>query len=102
VIGFRPSQAAQIRRAAPVSFHFDGVAVTGHAGESLLAALLRAQIWHLRDAPGGGGARGGFCCMGLCQECVVLIDGRVVESCRQPVSAGMMVQSLKRDASGAG
>ncbi len=88
-------QSAQIKRASEVRFTFDGAQVPAHSGESLLAALIRSGHLHLRDAPEDGAARGGFCCMGLCQECVVRIEGQVVESCRAMVTSGLAVTSLK-------
>ncbi|WP_439524517.1 (2Fe-2S)-binding protein [Marivita sp.] len=90
-----PDQSGLIRRAAMVSFTFDGAPVAGHAGESLTVALLRAGHLHLRDAPEDTAPRGAFCCMGLCQECVVRINGQVVESCRTLVASGLAVTSLK-------
>jgi len=90
-----PDQSGLIRRTAKVEFTFDGTSVAGHAGESLAVALLRAGHLHLRDAPEDGAARGAFCCMGLCQECVVRIEGQVVESCRSVVVSGLVVTSLK-------
>ncbi|WP_297770549.1 (2Fe-2S)-binding protein [uncultured Roseovarius sp.] len=90
-----PDQSGLIRRAEKVTFTFDGASVAGHAGESLAVALLRAGHLHLRDAPEDGAPRGAFCCMGLCQECVVRIGGQVVESCRSVVASGLAVTSLK-------
>lgn len=95
-----PDQSGLITRAAPVAFSFDGRSVTAHLGETVLAALMRAGEMHLRDAPEDGGPRGAFCCMGLCQECLVLVDGIRIESCRQHVSDGLSVQSLKRSKHG--
>ncbi len=85
--------SAQFQRAAPVRFIFDGAGVSAPEGESVAVALLRAGKLHLRDAPGDGAPRGQFCCMGLCQECVVIVNGQKVESCRLPVRAGMRVSS---------
>ncbi|WP_120631506.1 (2Fe-2S)-binding protein [Ruegeria sp. EL01] len=95
-----PDHATLINRTACVEFEFDGRVVTGHAGETVLAALMRAGIRHLRDAPTDGAPRGAFCCIGLCQECLVQIDGARIESCRQIVSGGLTVQSLGRPADG--
>ncbi|WP_445327153.1 2Fe-2S iron-sulfur cluster-binding protein [Yoonia sp. GPGPB17] len=67
-----------------------------YRGESVLAALTRAGFHHLRDAPEDAAPRGAFCCMGLCQECIVQVDGRQIESCRQLVTDGLSVTSLKR------
>jgi predicted molibdopterin-dependent oxidoreductase YjgC len=87
-----PSQAEQVARSKLVSFSFDGQSVEGHIGESLVAALVRAGVMHLRNAPQDSGARGAFCCMGLCQECAVRVDGRVVEACRTDVVADLIVE----------
>ncbi|TCN22122.1 2Fe-2S iron-sulfur cluster protein [Sinorhizobium americanum] len=91
-----PDHSSRIRRKPMVDITFDGVPISGHDGESLAVALMRAGHLHLRDAPEDGGARGVFCCMGLCQECVVRIDGMVVESCRSTVAPGLAVTSLRR------
>lgn len=93
-----PDHSRQIRRATMVEFTFDDLPVSGHSGESLAVALMRSGQLHLRDAPADGAARGAFCCMGLCQECVVNIDGQAVESCRQAVVPGLAVTSFKRPA----
>lgn len=89
-----PNQASQIRRADPVTFTFDGAVVQGHAGESLVAALMRAGHLTLRNAPNDAAPRGAFCCMGLCQECAVSIAGQVVEACRTDVTADLLVERL--------
>lgn len=87
-----PNQSGDVQRAPCLEFLFDGQLIVAHQGETVLAALMRAGIKHLRDAPADGSPRGAFCCMGLCQECVVLVDGNTVESCRQLVSDGLIVE----------
>lgn len=87
-----PNHANAIERGAEVTFQFDGVSVTGIAGESVVAALLRAGVAHLRSAPADGAARGAFCMMGLCQECTVRVDGQVIEGCRTVVADGMNIE----------
>lgn len=86
------SQAAQIKRSEVVTFTFDGKSVDGHVGEPLVAALMRAEHLTLRSAPQDAAPRGAFCCMGLCQECTVRIDGQVVEACRTDVTHGLIVE----------
>jgi len=78
----------------PVTFSFDGVPVTGFAGEMVAAALLGAGIRALGRNPVDGAPRGLFCAMGVCQECVVLVDGTAVEACRTPVREGMVVRRV--------
>ncbi|WP_426955649.1 (2Fe-2S)-binding protein [Muricoccus radiodurans] len=84
---------AGVTRAAPVRFRFDGAEIEGFPGESLAVALMAADLRTLRHGPGDGGARGLFCAMGSCQECVVMVDGRLVEACRTPVRAGLDARS---------
>ena len=73
-----------------VAFRFDGREVVGRRGESVLSALLAAGIVALRTGPEGG-PRGGFCAMGLCQECLVVVGGARVEACRTVVEEGLEV-----------
>lgn len=86
-----PNHAALIKRSEVVTFTFDGMPVEGHVGESLVSALLRAGHLTLRHAPNDDAPRGAFCCMGLCQECAVVVQGQVVEACRTDVSADLVV-----------
>lgn len=81
-----------IERSEYISFQFDGKSYQGYAGETIGAALLRAGVTHLRDAPNSKTPRGMFCIMGACQECVVEVDGRKVEACRTDVSDGLIVK----------
>ncbi|MGC1506737.1 MAG: (2Fe-2S)-binding protein [Sulfitobacter sp.] len=85
-------QSVRIKRSEKVSFSFDGSDVQGWQGESLVAALMRAGHLRLRDAPNDHAPRGAFCCMGLCQECAVRIDGRTAEACRVAVFQGLIVE----------
>ncbi|MCP5382825.1 MAG: (2Fe-2S)-binding protein [Kordiimonadaceae bacterium] len=80
-----------ILRSKEISFIFDGANVTAHEGETVAAALLRAGITHLRNAPNSGTPRGMFCIMGACQECVIEIDGRKAEACRTTISEGLVI-----------
>ena len=89
-----PRIAAGVTRSPRVSFTFDGRATEAHAGESVAAALLAAGVRTLRRAPVDGGPRGAFCLIGVCQECLVEIDGRRVESCRAEAREGLDVRSV--------
>lgn len=85
---------SQIERTKEVKFEFDGEEVQGFDGESIAVALLRAERIYLRDAPNSKTPRGMFCNMGICQECVVEIDGRKKEACRTSVSDGLIVKRV--------
>src|SRR5579862_9138997 len=58
-----------------VSFTFDGRRLVGRRGESLAAALIAAGVRGFR-ATRAGAERGIFCGMGVCQDCLVEVDGR--------------------------
>ena len=81
-----------IARPAAVTITVDGRAISACPGESLAAALLAAGIRRLRQSPAQGTPRGAYCLMGVCQECVVDVDGDRVQACLQPVRAGMAVR----------
>lgn len=82
-------------RGAQVEIELDGARLPAFEGESLAMALAAAGVLTLRRSPGLDQPRGVFCLMGVCQECVVLVEGEAVAACMQPVKAGMRV-TLKR------
>jgi NADPH-dependent 2,4-dienoyl-CoA reductase/sulfur reductase-like enzyme len=57
-----------------VAFSFQGREIRGRSGETLAAALTAAGERELRETKAGE-RRGLFCGMGVCQECLVEIDG---------------------------
>jgi NADPH-dependent 2,4-dienoyl-CoA reductase/sulfur reductase-like enzyme len=67
-------RGGELSDAETVPFEFEGERLAGRRGESIAAALTAAGIRALRftrhDEP-----RGLFCGMGVCQECLVEIDG---------------------------
>ncbi|MCB1990285.1 MAG: (2Fe-2S)-binding protein, partial [Geminicoccaceae bacterium] len=75
----RRVETAGIEQAGePVAFTFEGRRVEGLAGESLAAALTAAGIVDWRGTRAGE-RRSQFCGMGVCQECLVQVDGRPAE-----------------------
>lgn len=83
---------ARLEAAHPnVTVVVDGTPVSVPAGVSLAAALMGAGYRVLRLSPRAGTPRGAFCLMGACQECVVLIDGRVARACATAVVDGLSV-----------
>ncbi len=75
----------------PARVVVDGTPVDAFEGESIAVALAAAGILTLRHSPAAGGGRGMFCLMGVCQECVVSVDGVPVTACLEPVRDGMAV-----------
>ncbi|SDF96032.1 (2Fe-2S)-binding protein [Alloyangia pacifica] len=78
---------------APVGFTFDGEALTGLEGDTVLTAILLSRR-ALRDAEFGPEARAGFCLMGACQDCWVWQeDGPRLRACSTPLTEGMRLRS---------
>ncbi len=63
-----------LRRGAAISIRVDGAEVLAYEGESVAAALLVSGPLAVRRARGGV-ARGVYCAMGVCFECLVIVDG---------------------------
>jgi aerobic-type carbon monoxide dehydrogenase small subunit (CoxS/CutS family) len=75
-------------------FTFDGVAVRGREGEPIAAALLAAGQRVFRTMPRYGDARGGYCMIGRCADCAVVVDGVPnVRACVTMVRAGLDVRT---------
>lgn len=83
-----------VERGPPITIHVDARPIQAHEGETLAASLLAAGITRFRASAERGDPRGPFCLMGICQECVVVIDGRAVTACQTPVRAGMHVRLI--------
>jgi D-hydroxyproline dehydrogenase subunit gamma len=73
-----------------IELSVDGEPLRAPAGQSIAAALLASGRRSLRPSPSGE-PRGVYCGIGVCQECRVQADGRVVRACIEPVRAGMRV-----------
>ena len=84
---------AVAERPPAVTITVDGKPLRVYPGESLAAALLAAGTHTLRYSPRSRQPRGAFCFMGVCQECLVRLDGRRVLACQTPVQEGMVIQT---------
>jgi len=58
-----------------VVFTFEGQRIVAQTGDSIAAALTAAGIQDLRDSAVSGAARGIYCMMGACFDCLVEVDG---------------------------
>lgn len=86
------------RRGATLRLTVDGDAVEAVEGDSLLAVLLLngTVVRHLEF---GGAPRAGFCLMGACQDCWVLLGGgNRVRACTTPAANGMVIWTDSRKA----
>ncbi len=88
------NRRAEIRLGETVEFSFDGKPVAARAGDSIAAALLDNGVPAIRNTPANRASRGLFCCMGLCQECLVYVDGVKTEACIARVGDGLQVRSI--------
>jgi predicted molibdopterin-dependent oxidoreductase YjgC len=80
----------QARRA--VSFEFESTTVRAFEGQTVAQALVAANAGACRTTPVSGSARGPFCLMGVCFDCLVTIDGKEnQQGCLVPVREGMRV-----------
>src|SRR5215218_1915141 len=80
----------------PIEFTFDGTAVVGREGEPIAAALFAAGYRVLRTMPRFADARGGYCLVGRCTDCMMVVNGIPnVPSCLTPISAGLDVRTQR-------
>jgi D-hydroxyproline dehydrogenase subunit gamma len=63
-----------LERGEAVELMVDGRPVIGHEGESI-AAVLFAEGHLATRTTRGGAPRGVFCGMGVCFDCLVVVDG---------------------------
>ncbi|KFC64540.1 FAD-dependent pyridine nucleotide-disulfide oxidoreductase [Devosia sp. LC5] len=90
--GLRLSRTGIEPAGKTLSFMFDGVEVAAIDGETIAAALAAAGQIELRQA-GPHERRGVFCGMGVCQDCLVEIDGRGSQrACMTKAKAGLDVR----------
>ncbi len=72
----------------------DGVPFQAIAGEPVAAALMAAGVKVFHRTAKGGQARGVFCAIGLCTDCLMTVDGVPnVRTCITPVREGMKIQT---------
>jgi D-hydroxyproline dehydrogenase subunit gamma len=75
-----------------VAITIDGVPFIARAGDTVAAALLASGRLACRVTPVTGAARGPFCMMGVCFDCLVTVDDRPnQQGCAIAVAAGMRV-----------
>ena len=86
----RLSDPGRVRR---IAFLFEGVPVEAREGDTVATALLAAGAGATRTSPVSGAARGAYCMMGVCFECLVEIDGVPNrQACLVAVAEGMRVR----------
>ena len=90
-IGRRLPVPDGLARGDTVSIIVDGQPVTAYLGESVAAALMVDGVLTTRTTTSGE-ARGVFCGMGVCFDCLAIVDGVPnVRACVTWVREGMEV-----------
>jgi predicted molibdopterin-dependent oxidoreductase YjgC len=70
----------------------DGRETTAHEGDTVAAVLVRDGAVSWRRTRSGGEPRGLFCGIGVCQDCLVTVDGVAgVRACLAPASPGCSI-----------
>jgi len=73
--------------------YVEGQAVEVSVHDSAAAAAMRAGIGFTRTSPITGEKRAPYCMMGVCFECLMLIDGVASrQACMVPVQPGMRIE----------
>ena len=73
---------------------FDGQPVAALPGDTVASALLASGHRVFRTTPKTGEARGGFCMVGRCADCLMIIDGvPSVRACMIPARPGMKIRT---------
>ena len=89
-----PDPCAPADPARRVRLRVDGELLEAREGQSVAAALLASGRRALRRTGKRDEARGLFCGMGVCFDCLMQIDGRPgVQACLEPVTDGMRVET---------
>lgn len=84
-----------------VAITIDGKSVEARPGDTVAAAMLASGHATCRTTTVSGTQRGPYCMMGVCFDCLVVIDGMGSrQGCLVPVRDGMRIelQTGKREA----
>lgn len=74
-----------------VTIEFNGQPLDVPADVTLAAALLDAGIRQTRQTPVSGSPRTAYCMMGVCFDCLVLIEGVSRQACQVRTQPGLRV-----------
>lgn len=81
--------------AQPLTLTIDGQTVTAESGETVAAVLMRQSEPTCRKTPVYGSPRAPFCMMGVCFDCMAIVDGlSSTQTCLITVNQDMCVERL--------
>lgn len=70
----------------------DGVCLKAYEGDTVAAAMLAADVSMFHCAPFSRAPRGPYCMMGVCFDCLVMIEGvGNQQACQRLVAPGMRI-----------
>lgn len=76
-----------------VELTFEGVPVEAFSTDTVASALLAAGVRTFTTTEVGGDKRGGFCFVGRCADCLVIVDGQANQrACVTAARDGMDVR----------
>lgn len=76
-----------------LTIHIDGQAFAAAPGESVAAVIMRMDRPVCRTTPRQEQPRAPFCLMGVCFECLAVVDGNPsTQTCLTPVRDGMRIE----------
>ena len=83
-----------VRRGDSFEIEVDGIPTPVHQGETVASVMLASGRRALRSTRKEGKLRGLFCGIGVCYDCLVVVDGRAnVRACMTRAVPGMKVQT---------
>lgn len=89
-----PLKLVRARPDTPFTVTFDGREIEALPGQTLAAALWSSGVTAWRTTRRGGEARGVFCGIGVCFDCLVTVDGRPNQrACLVPAAPGADVRT---------
>ena len=84
----------ELERNSQLEFFVDGKPVPALEGETVAAAMIAAGLLTSRFTASKGERRGYYCGMGVCWECVMVVDGqRSIRTCRTFARPDMYVET---------
>lgn len=76
-----------------VTVFIDGAPIVVPAGETVAAAVLLSGFRYTRTTPVSNTPRAPFCLMGVCYECLMVVDGLANQrACKLTVAEGMEIE----------
>lgn len=79
-----------------VKIEVDNKAMDAFEGEPIAAALIANGINVFRYTKKYKQPRGIFCAIGLCTDCIMMVDGVAVRTCVTGVEEGMKIKTMHK------